>query len=201
MIHSQDRSGYFGASDTAVIMGNWTTKTFERFWMEKLGLLKRDFANTAMRAGTEYEHRILDYLGIVQRDRQIIIEDLKLRVNLDGETEIIHEVKTHKKPVFVVTKPYWQQSQVEMFAAGKNLEIVSYQMTESEYKNFFLPIDGRRIGKHQVAYDQQWIECEYRPRLVVLVDCLRQGVWPRGDYVSGCKSKKRRRSVAVPTGG
>ena len=200
MIHSQDRSGYFGASDTAVIMGSWTTKTFERFWMEKLGLLKNDFSNTAMRAGTAYEHRILDYLGIVQRDRQIILEDFKLRVNLDGETERIHEIKTYKKPSFVVTKPYWQQAQVEMFAAKKPLEIVSYRLTDAEYQNFFLPIDGERIGKHPISYDEQWVECEYKPRLVILADCLRKGVWPHGDFVSGRKSKKRGRSVAVPAG-
>ena len=37
MIHNQDRSGWFGASDTARIMGNWNTQTFARWWGEKLG--------------------------------------------------------------------------------------------------------------------------------------------------------------------
>ena len=71
MIHNQDRSGWFGASDTARIMGNWNTQTFARWWGEKLGMFSNDFKTPAMMAGTAYEHRILDAIGIRQRDRQI----------------------------------------------------------------------------------------------------------------------------------
>ena len=37
MIHNHDRSGWFGASDTSTIMGNWATETFRKWWLEKLG--------------------------------------------------------------------------------------------------------------------------------------------------------------------
>ena len=42
MIQSQDRSGYIGASDTSMVVGNWNRKTFEKWWLEKLGLNKND---------------------------------------------------------------------------------------------------------------------------------------------------------------
>jgi hypothetical protein len=38
MIKNQDRSKWFGASDTSMIMGNWQTKTFNDWWMVKLGI-------------------------------------------------------------------------------------------------------------------------------------------------------------------
>ena len=74
MIASKDRSGYIGASDTRFVMGNWNTKTFENWWREKQGLLQNNFTNEAMMAGTAYEHKILDSLGIVglEKDKQII---------------------------------------------------------------------------------------------------------------------------------
>ena len=31
MIQSNDRSGYIGASDTSIVVGNWNTKTFEKY--------------------------------------------------------------------------------------------------------------------------------------------------------------------------
>ena len=104
MIHSQDRSGWFGASDTNRIMGGWHTKTFQMFWAEKLGITKINLHTVPMQAGTMYEHRILDALGVMERDRQIKIPKLCLRVNLDGEDEhIIHEVKTYRKEPFRVS--------------------------------------------------------------------------------------------------
>ena len=199
MIASQDRSGWFGASDTAKIMGNWNTKTFQTFWMEKLGLHKNEFTTKEMRAGTEYEHRILESIGVTNWDRQIKMEELLLRVNLDGESDRIHEVKTHKKPVFTVTKPYWQQAQVEMFAAKKPLEIVSYQMTEADYNNYFNPIDPKRIGRWPIQYDPVFIAA-YQQRLAYLADCLRKGVWPNDEnHVQRCKVREaRRRNMVVP---
>lgn len=199
MIASQDRSGWFGASDTAKIMGNWNTKTFRMFWMEKLGLHTHTIRTPEMLAGTHYEHRILEALGITEWDRQIKIEELLLRVNLDGESTQIHEVKTHKKPVFAVTKPYWMQAQVEMFAAQKPLEIVSYRMMEEDYTNFFNPIDLSRVGRCPIAYEPAFIEA-YKPRLAYLADCLRKGVWPiDGNQFQRCAVRTpRRRIVAVP---
>lgn len=199
MIASQDRSGWFGASDTAKIMGNWNTKTFRMFWMEKLGLHTHTIRTPEMLAGTHYEHRILEALGITEWDRQIKIEELLLRVNLDGESTQIHEVKTHKKPVFAVTKPYWMQAQVEMFAAQKPLEIVSYRMMEEDYTNFFNPIDLSRVGRWPIAYEPAFIEA-YKPRLAYLADCLRKGVWPidGNQFQRRAVRTPRRRIVAVP---
>ena len=179
MIHSQDRSGWFGASDTNRIMGQWHTKTFQTFWAEKLGLTKINLHTVPMQAGTMYEHRILDALGIMARDRQIKIPTLCLRVNLDGEDErIIHEVKTYRKEPFCVSTAYWRQAQVEMYAANKPLEIDAYHLTEEDYKNYICAIDKARITRHFVAYDAEFIKKEYLPRLRYLANCLKKGVWP-----------------------
>ena len=86
MIRNHDRSGWFGASDTATIMGNWNTDTFRRWWLVKLGVRKDRFITPAMQCGTAYEHKILDALRVKTRDRQIRIRSLRLRVNYDGES-------------------------------------------------------------------------------------------------------------------
>lgn len=194
MITSQDRSGWFGASDTSTIMGGWDTKTFARLWLEKLGLLRSTYRSSAMLAGTYYEHRILDHLGIRRRDRQIKMRRLRLRVNLDGETDMIHEVKTYSGETFQVSKAYWRQAQVEMFASitlwrrvlglllgrqsHKSLEIVAYRLLPEDYQNFYNPIDPERISRHPVEYDPGWIKNEYLPRLRYLSKCLRRRTTP-----------------------
>lgn len=187
MIRSQDRSGWFGASDTAAIMGSWDTKTFASFWLVKLGLARNTFRTTAMITGTMLEHRILDALEVPRRDRQIRIRPLRLRVNLDGEVpERIVEVKTYRdKPEFRVSKVYWRQCQVEMFAAGKPCCIAAYRVSEEDDRNLFLPIDMDRISIHPIARDEEWIEQEYLPRLRYLAECLRKERFPRiEDYRS-----------------
>lgn len=179
MIHDHDRSGWFGASDTSKIMGSWSTKTFELFWREKLGLYVNAYTSLEMKTGTHLEGKILDAIGIRRRDRQIRIPELRLRVNLDGEDRrLIHEVKTHKKPEFKVSRPYWMQAQVEMFASRKGLEINAYQVTPEEYDNWLLPVSLDRITTHPVEYDRVWIESEYLPRLKYLAGCLQAGKWP-----------------------
>ena len=98
MITDHDRSGYIGASDVQYVIGNWKTKTWEKWWMQKLGINQDHFDNQYTLAGTNWEHRILDSLHIpgLEKDRQCIIEDLRLRVNLDGNTpDRIKEVKTY----------------------------------------------------------------------------------------------------------
>lgn len=50
MIHDQDRSGWFGASDTGIIMRRWDTDTFYKWWLEKLGLEKSTYTNKYMAA-------------------------------------------------------------------------------------------------------------------------------------------------------
>lgn len=179
MIHDQDRSGWFGASDTARIMGNWNTDTFSKWWLVKLGVRKEQFKTEAMETGSALEHRILDALGITKRDRQIRIRRLRLRVNLDGETpDCIHEVKTYGRPFFLVTKPYWMQCQVETFAAGKPCVIDAYRLEPQDYENWFRPIEGSRLSRYPIPYDPDWVRTQYLPRLSYLANCLKKGVWP-----------------------
>ncbi len=182
MISSQDRSGWIGASDTRYVMGSWNTKTFERWWLEKLGLRTSHYQNTAMMAGTHYEHPILDALGIVKRDRQIRIHRYRLRVNLDGEdADTVYEVKTHKGE-FKLHKGYWQQCQAEMFASGKKCVLIAYQMKQADYRNFFNPIDVSRIRAYPIAYDGAFI-AGYLERMKVLKQCLKEGRMPDGTPV------------------
>ena len=181
MIASQDRSYYIGASDTSMVVGNWTTKTFEKWWLEKLGLNKNDIKTEAMQTGTNYEHKILDALEIenLEKDKQIIID--RLRVNLDGNTDTcIYEVKTHNiEKEFKVSKQYWRQAQVEMFASDiHKLYIVAYGLQENDYKNYFNEIDKERIKLLQVDYDEKFITEEYIPKLEILTRCLKEGVFP-----------------------
>lgn len=178
MIHNKSRAGWFGASDTARIMGNWDTLTFRLWWLEKLGIRTNRIKTDAMQAGTAYEHKILSAIGVKKMDRQIKLRVLRLRVNLDGEDrETITEVKTHKGD-FKVSKAYWQQCQVEMFATRKLCRIVSYQLTDAEYENFFLPIDKDRIAVWPIERDNEFLRCEYLPRLAYLAGCLRRRETP-----------------------
>lgn len=179
MIHDHDRSGWIGASDTARVMGKWSGKTFDAWWREKLGLSRNTVSTKAMKAGNEYEGKVLDYLGITQRDRQIRDRDLRLRVNLDGEKDgLIYEVKTHKKPTFIVTKPYWMQCQVEQYITGERCQIVAYRLLPEDYDNFFNAIDGRRLTFHAIPYDRGWVINDYLPRLKELSRHLKKGGWP-----------------------
>lgn len=183
MISSQDRSYYIGCSDTNMVVGNWTTKSFENWWLEKLGFYKNTLKTETMIAGTNYEHKILDALNIkdLEKDKQIIIEDLRLRANLDGNTDdCIYEVKTHNiEKEFKVSKQYWRQAQVEMFASNiHQLQIVSYSLQENDYINFFNKIDRDRLEIFKVEYDENFIDNEYLPKLKVLAKYLEEGVFP-----------------------
>lgn len=182
MIQSQDRSGFIGASDTSFVVGNWGTKSFENWWLEKLALNKNSFSNESTKAGNNYEHKILSALNIpgLEFDKQIIID--RLRVNLDGNTkDCIYEIKTHNiDKEFKVSKQYWRQAQVEMYAYNtRNLYIVSYALQESDYKNYFNEIDIDRIKFHKVDYDDNFINNEYLPNLKILMECLKKGTFPR----------------------
>ncbi len=182
MIQSQDRSYYIGASDTSMVVGNWNTKTFENWWLEKLGLRKNELKTEAMQAGNNYEHKILEALEIenLEMDKQIIQN--RLRVNLDGNTDIcIYEVKTYNtEKEFKVSKQYWRQAQVEMYASGiHKLYIVAYALVENDYKNFFNKIDKDRIQVIEVEYDEKFIQEEYLPRLEILTECLENGTFPK----------------------
>lgn len=185
MIRDHDRSGWFGASDVQRIMGSWSGRTFDRWWMQKLGLNRDHFSTDAMAAGTHYEHPILRAVGAREMDRQLYVPEYRLRVNLDGNTGgHILEAKTHRHE-----KPYRpplahvRQVNVQIFAALQNGwrfptgEIVAYGLLPYEYENFFAPIDPERLRRFPVRYDPDFI-LAFQRRLRVLCDCMLDGRWP-----------------------
>lgn len=181
MIQNHDRSGYIGASDTSYVVGNWNTKTFKKWWLTKLGIAKNELNNKYTRAGNNYEHKILDALNVhnLEKDKQVIID--RLRVNLDGSTNTcIYEVKTYKADKeFKVSKQYWRQVQVQMYATKiHRAYIVAYGLTEYDYKNYFNQISRNRIQLIPIEYDRDFIEKEYLPKLRELTSCLKRGAMP-----------------------
>lgn len=180
MIADKDRSGWFGASDTDYIVGNWETKSFLNWWLIKIGVHKSDFENLAMNAGTHKEHQILEYIGVTETDKQILIPELKLRINLDGNThDTIHEVKTHSadKP-FKCPIKYKRQVWVQMYGSGlKKAFVDAYALTEEDYKNYFLPIDKKRLQQIPIEYNEEFISL-YLPRITYLAECLETGRLP-----------------------
>lgn len=182
MIESKDRSGYFGASDTDKVIGNWKTATFEKWWMQKIGINRDHFDNKYTSAGTHYEHRILESLGIpMEFDRQIILEDLRLRVNLDGnDSDTIYECKTYGfDKGFKLPRKYINQVQVQMFASGfRKAKIIVYGLKADDYENYFHDIDPERRGEVIITYDERWVNEEYLPKLKYLAQCLKEGRFP-----------------------
>ena len=189
MIQNHDRSGWIGASDVQYVIGNWRTKTWEKWWMQKLGINTDHFDNEFTKAGTNWEHRILDSLNLpnLEKDKQIIIEDLRLRVNLDGNTPVcIKEVKTYQwaKGWKKTPAKYTNQTHVQVFGArmsGVDIlgsDIVAYGLEEADYDNFLRPIDPQRLQEIPVEYDRKWIEEVYLPKHMILCDCLKRGVFP-----------------------
>lgn len=165
-----------------MVVGNWKTKTFEKWWLEKIGIYKKILSTEAIMAGNNYEHKILDSLEIkgLQKDKQIIID--RLRANLDGNTDTcIYEVKTHNNDKdFKVSKQYWRQAQVEMYASGiHKLYIVAYGLEEKDYLNYFNKIDKDRLQLIPIEYDQKFIDEEYLPKLKILTQCLKDGRFPQ----------------------
>ena len=182
MIASHDRSGYFGASDTPFIIGNHKTATFEKWWMQKIGINRDRFDNRYTSAGTHYEHRILESLGIpMELDKQIILEDLLLRVNLDGnDADTIYECKTYKlEKGFKLPKKYKEQVQVQMYASGfRRSKIIAYGLKEEDYDNYFNPIDPERRSEFVIEYDERWINEVFLPKLKNLAQYLKEGRFP-----------------------
>ena len=182
MISDKDRSGWLGASDTDKVIGNWKTATFEKWWMQKLGINRDRFSNKYTSAGTHYEHRILETLGIpMEMDKQVILENLRLRINLDGnDADTIYECKTYiLEKGFKMPKKYINQVQVQMFGTGfKRAEIVVYGLEEKDYDNYFNPIAPERLQRLPIAYDEKWIREVYLPKLTYLASCLKEGKFP-----------------------
>ncbi len=193
MIDNFDRSGYFGASDTSmVIADNRQTKTWRQWWLVKLGEMESTFSGSIYtEAGNKYEHRILKAISEeITLDRQIIIEKLKLRVNYDGDLDgTIYEIKTHKaEKDFEVTKQYWRQAQVEMYAYKtmekelelppfKKLYIVSYPLFPDEYyiNREDIQVDMKRVKFTPIKYDKQFVKGEYLPKLKECARALKKG--------------------------
>jgi hypothetical protein len=182
MIASKDRSYYFGASDVGNIIGKWSSKTWQKWWMQKIGINTDHFENKYTMAGTHFERRILESLGIpMEFDKQIILEDLRLRVNLDGNTDdCIYECKTFVNAKgFKLPKKYIQQVQVQMFASGiHKAKIVAYGLEDGDYENFFRSIDAERLHIFDIPYDEKWVQTVYLPKHLILRDCLVKGVLP-----------------------
>lgn len=181
MIASKDRSGWFGASDTDYVIGNWQTNSFVKWWLTKLDINRANFENIAMNAGTHKEHQILEYLGVTETDKQILLPELKLRINLDGNTlDTDYEVKTHNagKP-FKCPIKYKRQVWVQMYGSRlKKAFVVAYGLTADDYKNYFLPIDKDRLQIIPIEYNADFIEKEYLPKLRYLAWCLECGKLP-----------------------
>ena len=178
MITDLDRSYYIGASDTKMVMGKWTSKTFWDWWNIKKGLEETTVDNIYTRAGSMWEGKILDYLNIPERDKQIIIG--RLRVNLDGNDETtIYEIKTFKNDNgFKLPKHYWQQAQVEMYAFNYEIcLVVAYGLEEEDYMEV-TEVDEERLHFFPIRRNDEWIENEYLPRANYLIDCLEWGKEP-----------------------
>lgn len=184
MIANKDRSDWFGASDTNRIMSKWTTKTFENWWMTKLGINTDTFLTKYTTAGTYWEHRILEHIGVTEMDRQIIIPELRLRVNLDGEDkESVIECKTHiAENAYEVPKEHFQQVQVQMWGSGKKGKIVAYGLEREDYNNFFRDIDNSRLETFEIQPDTAFID-KYLRRLTQLAKCLTKGIFPKEENV------------------
>lgn len=183
MIRDHDRSGYIGASDVRYVMGSWKGKTFENWWLEKLGLRVNRFENQYTRAGNAWEHRILRALNIpnMVMDAQFINEPLKLRVNLDGNTEnCIYEVKTYRyQPGWQVPRHYFWQVQVQMLCSGiHRAELVCYGLRPDDYR-LAGSVDPARLKRINVAYDPLWLDRQYLPRHRVLAECLKRREYPQ----------------------
>ena len=121
MITDFDRSHWFGASDAKYIFSaDTSSKSWQAFWKVKCGFDVQDFkGNIYTKAGNTFEHSILRAFDpSIQFDRQIKIPKLRLRVNLDGNTEDeIFEVKTYQiDKQFKVKDEYFLQAQLQMFA-------------------------------------------------------------------------------------
>lgn len=189
MITNQDRSKWIGASDTAMVMGNWKTRSFEEWFFEKLdfGRLDKRYNSWAMQCGNILEHQIIKAIELFEEKRIKIGRRpyynvrLRLRCNYDGlrRREVV-EIKTTNKEWKSIPKAYWQQVQVLMYKKGKKLaKIYAYRMTEDDYANpYFAEIDISRIKTFTVEYDKEWIKTQYLPRLKYLARCLRKRIFP-----------------------
>lgn len=194
MITDKDRSGWFGCSDTKNIMlDNHDTVTWQKFWDEKCGRLVNDMSTRETYTGTVFEHPILNAIDeSINKDRQIILEDMRLRANYDGDKNgIIYEVKTHRGDRDFLTKNalyqflpkyIFGQVQVQMYVwktayergliedKFNKLYVVEYPLYAEDYAGE-PEVDFNRIKFHKVSYDKGFIKM-YKKKLEPLVERL-----------------------------
>lgn len=186
MIRNQDRSGWFGASDTAMVMGNWTTQTFRSWWLVKLGTISEHFSTRAMEMGNLFEIPIIHAIEALEGRRiklgkhPIYLPRYRIRTNYDGLCSTLIEIKTTKKMFKKVPKGYWQQCQVLMFAARRKLtELYAYELNDFDYEAPYFPeIDPGRLHRFEIAYDDAFIHSDYLPRVEILARALRERRYP-----------------------
>lgn len=187
MIKNQDRSKWFGASDTNTIMNSWETDTFKEWWAVKLGFKRQSYKSWVMDCGNIMEIPIIRFIEELE-GRKITIGKhpyynifLRLRVNYDGlrKDEVV-EIKTTEKLWKTVPKRYWQQCQILMYRKRKKKTgLYAYQMEQSDYASPYFPvIDCKRLKRYEISYDEEFIKNEYIPRLKYLATCLRQKEFP-----------------------
>lgn len=186
MISNTDRKWWFGASDSEMVVNpNHKSASWQKWWRVKCGLEEPDFKGTRYTAaGTRFEHPILECFDKnMHMDRQLIIEDKRLRLNYDGDLDgYIFEVKTHTANRNFEVTPYIEsQTQTEMYGWREcrddfsGLYILSYAMTEDDYNNMnptVEDIDYDRIKVHKRKYRRPWIK-HYLKCLEPLVKDLR----------------------------
>ena len=200
MIKNKNRNGWFGASDTAMIVGNWETETFKNWWSVKLGLTKNNINTWAMECGNLLEIPIIKKIEKIENrkiklgKRPFYNFHLRLRVNYDGFTknEVV-EIKTTSKLWKAVPKNYWQQCQVLMYRKKKLTTLLyAYLMEESDYLNPYFPeIDSDRIHIFPVFYDREFIEQNYLPKLKYLAKCLKKKNYPTyNDFLKEQKNER-----------
>nr|DAW80080.1 MAG TPA: Exonuclease [Caudoviricetes sp.] len=189
MIKNHDRSGWFGASDTSIIMGNWSTETFRKWWMVKLGAYDTPYTNRAMKTGTLLEIPIIRTICDVDGRRirigrkPVYRPRYRVRANYDGYTsrEVV-EIKTTEHGFRTVPKNYWQQCQVLMWAKGLEKAVLyAYTPLEIDYAAPYFPeIDPERIKRFDIEYSDGFIQ-EYLPRVRYLSVCLKRRAFPRAE--------------------
>lgn len=187
MITNQDRSKWFGASETSIIVGNWNTQTFHDWWTIKCGYKLPKYTSWAMQLGNILEIPIIKKLEQCENRRirlgrrPVYRRRLRLRANYDGITDgFVVEIKTSKHGFDKVPKNYWQQCQVLMFATKRyDADLYCYTLIDEEYDcPYFAEIDGKRIRYFRIKYDVDFINNDYLPKLKYLAYCLRKGIYP-----------------------
>lgn len=201
MIKNQDRSKWIGASDTSFVVGNWKTDSFREWWLLKLGINAGTYKSKKMEYGNAIEIPIIRAIEKLEGEKIKIGRrpyykiSLRLRCNYDGlrKDEVI-EIKSTGSGFKNVPKNYWRQCQVLMYVKKKkSTALYQYKMTEYDYVNPYFPeIDEKRIIRHVVEYDEQFIKNEYLPRLRYLASCLRAKKFPKEEDYVQFNDKKRK---------